>query len=284
MAVSLAGTDPTQAHIDAIRTQLGLDRPLFAQYWDWIWGLLHGDLGESYVTHRSVASLIGDRLGSTVQLALVSIVLVILIGMTLGVLGGSPRSRVARTVLDLSSSMLIAIPSFLIALVLILIFGIFHRWLPVSGEVGLFQDPAIGIQYLILPAFALALAPGAVVGRMVQTEMLQTRNEEFVDLAKAKGVPPRRITLRHVLRNSLGNAVVGVGLQVGNLIAGAVIIEAIFSRNGIGQLAVTSVDTRDFTTLQVLILGIVIVAAFAQILTEIVLASIDPRVRLGSKQ
>lgn len=281
VAVSLAGTDPTQAHIDAIREQLGLDRPLVIQYLDWIGGLLHGDLGESYKTHRSVASLIGDRLGSTVELAIVAIVLVILIGLLLGVMGGSPRGRFARGVLDLTSSLSIAIPNFLIALALILFTGIYHRWLPVSGEVSLLEDPGIAIQYLILPAFALALAPAAVVGRMVQTEMLQTRTEEFVDLAKSKGVSPRRITVRHVLRNSLGNAIVGVGLQIGNLIAGAVVIEAIFSRNGIGQLAVTSVETRDFTTLQVIILGIVVVAALAQILTEIILSGVDPRVRLG---
>lgn len=281
VAVSLAGTDPTQAQVDAIREQLGLNRPLVVQYWDWVTGMLHGNLGQSYRMHRSVATLIGERLGSTVELALVSTVLVVIIGIVLGVVGGSPRGRWARAMLDLASSLLVAIPSFLVALALILIFGIYHRWLPVSGEVSLFKDPWIGIQYLILPAFALALAPGAVVGRMLQTEMLKMRNEEFVDLALAKGASPRRITLRHVFRNSLGSAVVGVGLQIGNLVAGAVIIEAVFSRNGIGQLAVSSVATRDFTVLQVLILGIVLVAAICQIITEVILAALDPRVRLG---
>jgi peptide/nickel transport system permease protein len=282
VAVSLAGTDPTQEQINAIRAQLGLDRPLVAQYWHWVTGLLHGDLGQSFRTNRSVASLIGDRIGSTVQLALVALVLVIVIGTFLGVVGGTPQGRVARTILDTTSSLLIATPSFLVALTLILAFGIYHRWLPVSGEVSLFTNPGIGIQYLVLPAIALALAPAAVVGRMLQTEMLKVRDEDFVDLAVAKGVAPSRITVRHVFRNSLGSAVVGVGLQAGNLIAGAVIIEAIFSRNGIGQLAVSSVETRDFTVLQVLIVGVVMVAALCQIVTEVLLAAIDPRVRLGA--
>ncbi|MFB6671870.1 ABC transporter permease [Streptomyces sp. NPDC056390] len=281
VAAAIAGADATQVQIDAIRDQLGLNSPLPAQYWHWISGLFHGDLGQSYFKHRSVASLIGDRLESTVELALVALVLVILIGMVLGILGGSPRGRWARAVLDMGSSLLIAVPSFLFALAAILIFGIYHRWLPTGGEVSLLDDPWIGIQYLILPAFALALAPGAVVGRMLQTEMLKMRNEDFVDLALAKGVSPGAITRRHVLRNSLGSAVVGVGLQAGNLIAGAVVIEAVFSRNGIGQLAVSSVASRDFTVLQVLILGVVTVAALCQILTEIILAGIDPRVRLG---
>jgi peptide/nickel transport system permease protein len=281
VAVAVAGTDSTQAQIDAIREQLGLNSPLPAQYWQWISGLFHGDLGQSYFMHRSVASLIGERLVSTVELALVALVLVILIGTVLGVVGGSPRGRWAQAVLNTVSNLLIAVPSFLFALASILVFGIYHRWLPTGGEVSLFEDPWIGIQYLILPAFALALAPGAVVGRMLQTEMLKMRGEDFVDLALAKGVAPRRITTRHVLRNSLGSAVVGVGLQVGNLLAGAVVIEAVFSRNGIGQLAVSSVQTRDFTVLQVLILGVVMVAALCQILTEVILAAIDPRVRIG---
>ncbi|MFF1459344.1 ABC transporter permease, partial [Bacillus cereus] len=161
VAVSLAGTDPTQAQIDAIREQLGLNQPLPSQYWDWISGLFHGDLGESYLWHRSVASMIGDRLESTVELAVVALVLVIVIGLVLGIVGGSRRGRWARAVLDMFSSLLIAIPSFLFALGLILLFGIFQRWLPVSGEVSLFDDPWIGIQYLLLPALALALAPGA---------------------------------------------------------------------------------------------------------------------------
>ncbi|MGP3775353.1 ABC transporter permease [Streptomyces sp. SDT5-1] len=282
VAASLAGTDATQPQIDAIRDQLGLNDALTTQYWHWISGLLHGDLGESYLWHRSVASLIGDRLASTVELALVGLVMVVLIGLTLGIVGGSPRGRWARAVLDMTSSLFVAIPSFLFALALILTFGIFQRWLPVSGEVSLFQDPWIGLQYLVLPAFALALAPGAVVGRMLQTEMLKMRGEDFVDLALSKGVVPRRITRRHVLRNSLGSAVVGVGLQAGNLLAGAVVIEAVFGRNGLGRLAVSSVETRDFTVLQVIILGVVVIAVLCQIITEIILAAIDPRVRLGA--
>jgi peptide/nickel transport system permease protein len=184
-------------------------------------------------------------------------------------------------VLDLTNSLFVAVPSFLVGLALILVFGVLNRWLPVSGEVSLLKDPQIGIQYLILPAFALALTPGAVVARFIQTEMLATRNAEFVDLAVSKGASARRITFRHVFRNSLGTAVVAVGLQMGHVLAGAVIIEAIFARNGLGQLAVSSVQSRDYTVLQVLIVGAVFIAVACQLLTEIILAALDPRIRLG---
>ncbi|GAA4627886.1 ABC transporter permease [Actinoallomurus vinaceus] len=281
VAVTLAGENPTAANVAAIQRQLGLDRPLLVQYWDWISGLFRGDLGESYLLHRSVASVIGDRLESTVELAVLSTLLVILIGTVLGVLAGSTGRNWARATLDLAGSLFIAVPSFLIGVLLILVFGVLNRWLPVSGEVGFLHDPAIGIQYLTLPAFALALGPAAAVARLLQTEMRAAGNEEYVDLARSKGASASRVTIRHVLRNSVGTAVVAVGLQIGNLLAGAVVIEAIFNRNGLGQLVVSSVQTRDFTVLQVLILGVVFVAVICQILTEIVLAALDPRIKLG---
>lgn len=281
VAVVLAGPDPRAEDIETIRGQLGLDRSPLVQYWDWLSGLLRGDLGESFLLHRSVASVIGDRLGSTLELAVVSTLLVILIGAGLGILAGSARFGWVRALLDFTNSVLIAVPSFLVGLAFILVLGVFNRWLPVSGEVSLLDDPEIGIQYLILPALALALTPAAIVARFVQTEMLAVRNAEFVDLAVSKGVSPRRITFRHVFRNSVGSAVVAVGMQIGHVLAGAVIIEAIFARNGLGQLAVSSVQSRDFTVLQVLILGAVFVAVGCQLLTEVVLAALDPRIRLG---
>lgn len=283
VAAVLAGPDSTAQDIAIVREQLGLNRSPIAQYWDWISGLFHGDLGQSFLLHRSVSSLIGDRLGSTLELALLSTILVIVIGAVLGVLGASARHGWVRGVLDVVNSVFIAVPSFLVGLVLILVFGVFNRLLPVSGEVSLFANPMIGIQYLILPSLALALTPAAVVARFVQTEMLAMRNAEFVDLALAKGASATRVTYRHVLRNSLGSAVVAVGLQMGHVLAGAVIIEAIFARNGLGQLAVSSVQDRDFTVLQVLILGAVAVAVVCQLLTEIILASLDPRIRLGEQ-
>jgi peptide/nickel transport system permease protein len=121
----------------------------------------------------------------------------------------------------------------------------------------------------------------AGVARLVQTSMLAVRQEDFVDLAVAKGVPPRRINVRHILRNSLGPAVVAIGIRFGDLLAGAVVIEAIFARNGLGQLAVSSAQSADYTVIQVLIVGAVFIAVVGQLLTEIVLAALDPRVRLG---
>lgn len=279
-AVVLAGPDPTPQVVASIRVDLGLDKPLWEQYLNWVTGLFHGNLGQSYILHRSVSGLIGARIGSTVQLAAMATIIMIVVGFVLGVLGGSPRRPWARLVVDAFNTLFLAAPPFLTGMILILLLGIVWPVLPVSGEVSVFDNPSFGLQYLILPATALALPQAAVIARLLQTSMLTTRSEDFVDLAKAKGVPTGRITRRHVLRNSLNSTVVVVGLHVGHLLAGAIVVEAIFARNGLGALAVSSVETRDYLVVQVLILLAVFVAVVMQLLSEIALAMLDPRIRL----
>lgn len=281
-AIALAGSDATAADIEAIREQLGLNVPLPIQYVNWMGGLLRGDLGISYSTMRPVAELIGSRLESTVELALSATLIMVLLGIVLGVLAGSERSGWARAVLDSVNTVMLATPPFLTGLLLILLLGIVFPVLPVSGEVSLLDDPWLGFQFLILPATALALPNAAVIARLVATSMQTVRREEFIDFAVAKGVPARLIRSRHVLRNSLGTGVVAIGLRIGDLLAGTIVTEAIFARSGLGQLAVTSVQSRDYSVIQVLIVGAIFIAIIAQLLTEIALAALDPRIRLGA--
>ena len=280
-AAVVAGPDATPETIAAIRTELGLDRPLVTQYLDWVRGLFTGDLGQSLQYNRPVSELIGDRLASTVELAVLAGIFLVVFGIGLGILAGSARSRWARVLVEGTNTGLLAAPPFLVGLLFILLFGVAFRVLPISGEISVLENPSIGIQYLLLPALALALPMSAGVARLVQTRMLAVRQEDFIDLAVSKGVSPRRIDVRHVLRNSLGPAVVAIGIRFGDLLAGAVVIEAIFARNGLGQLAVSGAQSSDYTVVQVLIVGAVFIAVVGQLLTEIVLAALDPRVRLG---
>jgi peptide/nickel transport system permease protein len=281
-AVTIAGPDATPNQIEAIRESLGLDQPPLQQYFTWLFGVFRGNFGMSYIFNRPVADLILSRVESTLELALLASIFMIIIGLVLGVLGGSARSKLARLAVDATNSLLLATPAFLIGLLLIVAFGVAWRILPISGEVSLLEDPEIGIQYLVLPALALALSQAAVIARLLQTTMNTTWGEEFVDLARSKGASPVRLTYRHVLRNSLGAAVVAIGIRVGELFGGAIIIEAIFARNGLGQLAVQAVNSRDYQLIQVLILGAVLIAVISQLVTELILAGLDPRVRLDA--
>lgn len=281
-AIAVAGPDASPETLALIHKQMGLDKPLVTQYLDWIGGVLSGDLGRSFTTSRPVAELIGTRIGGTLELALVAAVLMVAIGVGLGVWTVTARRLTTRAMLDGINSALLAAPPFLTGLMLILLLGIAVPILPISGEVSLFEDPIIGVQYLILPALALALPQAATIARLVTASMRTTEAEDFVDLAIAKGVPHRIVVRKHILRNSMGPALVTIGLRFGELLAGAIVIEAIFARHGLGTLAVTSVQTRDYLVVQVLILAAVTVAVVMQILTDLGVALLDPRIRLGA--
>ncbi|MBR7742684.1 ABC transporter permease [Phycicoccus sp. BSK3Z-2] len=280
-AVALVEGDADPATIEALRAEMGLDLPLWEQYLRWVGNLLQGDLGNSYLLNRPVSQLIGARMESTIELTVAATLLMIVVGLVFGILGGSRLTPWARTAVDAWNTFFIAVPAYLVGLLLILFFGIYNRVLPVSGEVAVLDDPNFGLQYLILPALALSLPAAATVSRLVQTSMLTNRGEDFVDLAVSKGVSPRRITTRHVARNSLGTAAVVVGLRIGDLLAGSLLIELIFARNGLGSLAVGAVQQRDYLLVQVLILFAVVIAILAQLASEITLAALDPRIRLG---
>jgi peptide/nickel transport system permease protein len=280
-AAAAAGPDASAEQIEALRTAMGLDRPLVEQYFSWIGGLLTGDLGQSLQFNRPVSELIGDRLGSTLELTIAAILILTVVGIGVGVFGGSARSRLARFTSDATNTLLLATPPFLAGLLLIIVLGVAFPVLPISGEVAVLDDPVIGLQYLFLPAVALAVPMSAGVARLVQSSMHNVWQQDFVDLAVAKGVPRRRISVRHVVRNSLGPAVVALGMRFGDMLAGAVVIEMIFARNGIGQLAVTGVQNADYNLVQVIIVGAVLIAVLMQLITEVALAALDPRVRLG---
>ena len=283
-AVTAAGPDARPEVIADIRAQMGLDQPLALQYWQWLTGLFRGDLGTSFTTGRPVSELISDRLASTLELAVAAGLLFVVIGFALGVVTASTRSGVVRAVLDATNSVLLAAPPFLTGLLLILLLGIVFPVLPVSGEVSILDNPNFGIQYLLLPAVALALPQAAALARLLDTSMTATSREDFVDLARAKGLRPARIVRRHILRNSLGPPLVIVGLRLGELLAGAIVVEAIFARHGLGSLAVSSVQSRDYLVIQALIVAAVIIAALLQLATEVGVAALDPRVRLGAKR
>ncbi|GLQ56532.1 ABC transporter permease [Devosia nitrariae] len=279
-AQTIAGADATAEQVAAIRVELGLDQPVYAQYGRWLGDLLVGDLGTSLITSRPVGQLIMARLGSTLELAIAATVLMVVLGIGLGILAGSIRKGAGRAGLDGAVSVLLATPPHVTGLILILVLGITFNLLPISGEVSVLRDPLVGISLLIMPALALALPQAAMIARLIQARMYQVRQEEFVDLAIAKGVPPRRIVLSHILRNSMGTAVVATGIRVGELLAGAVVIEAIFARNGLGLMAVDAVSSRDYQVVQIVVLGAVVIAVLVHLLSEILLAALDPRIRL----
>jgi peptide/nickel transport system permease protein len=280
-AAVLAGPDADAATLAAISHQLGLDRSPAVQYFGWLKGIASGNLGDSLIFHQPISTLITASFGSTLQLAIAATLLMCAIGIGLGVLGGASRSARLRGTLDTVFSIFLALPTYVTAVLALIAFGVvFPNFLPISGAGDFTQDPGYALKALVLPSIALAIPHSAVVGRLLQSKMREQAREDYVRAAKAKGLSNARIVGVHVLRNSLSTAIVVIGIRFGGLLGGAVLIEALFARNGLGQLLTTSILNRDYYIVQDLVLFSVCVAIIMQLLSEVILASIDPRVRL----
>jgi peptide/nickel transport system permease protein len=280
-AVLVAGPDASAETIEAVRRQLGLDRGIVSQYLTWISGLLTGDLGRSYVLGAPIAQLIATGAAGTLTLTAAACVIAALGGGLAGVILATTGNRWLRSVVDALTSLAFAVPTYVSGVLLVLVFAVTLRILPASGQYpgGFWSAPDLALQYLLMPAVCLALPAAAVVARFLAAAMRSTLDEDFIQTGVAKGLSKRRNTMRHVLPNSLPPVVTVFGIQVGQMLGGAIVVEAIFAWPGVGQLLLQGVLNRDYLLVQDLLLLAVTVFVVIQLLTDIVHALIDPRIR-----
>ncbi|WP_030208090.1 ABC transporter permease [Streptomyces bikiniensis] len=278
-AAVLAGPDASAETEAAIRARLGLDEPLPAQYLRWLGDLLTGDLGPSYAIGGQTADLIGDGLGATVELTLGALLFVVVLGGAFGILGATSRNRWVSTAVRVLTTGALSVPPFVTGVLLVLLFSVLLGVLPPGGRVPLLTAPDLGVQYLLLPALCLALPSAAVLGRYLKDGIERALGEDYVRTATAAGIAPRRLLWRHALPNALPPVVTLLGMQTGNLLGGAVLVEAIFAWPGLGQLAEQALVRRDYPVVQDLLLLLVTVFVLVQLLTDLVHAWLDPRIR-----
>jgi peptide/nickel transport system permease protein len=279
--LAVLGGEARPEQVEAMRKQIGLDRPLVVQYGRWLGRVAQGDLGVSVINSYPVWSLIGLKLPATLALAAGALTAALLISLPLGILAairqGSwvDRLAVGFTALGLS------VPTFWLGVLLILLFGLRLQWLPASGYVPLFTRPALSLQHLLMPSVTLGIAIAAILTRFVRTAMLEVIREDYVRTARAKGLPEGRVVVRHALKNAFIPVLTVIALQVGNLLGGAVITESIFDYPGIGQLILYAVTTKDYTVVQGTLLLLVFAFVLINLLTDVAYAVLDPRVRYG---
>ncbi|MGW4378820.1 ABC transporter permease [Kitasatospora sp. NPDC004531] len=278
-ATTLAGPDASPATIDAIRARLGLDEPLAAQYLHWLGQVLTGDLGPSYAIGGQVSALIGDGIAATAQLTVAALLLVVALAVPVALLGASARRRPAAGLLRALTTGALAVPPFVTGVLLVLLFAVSLRLLPAGGYAAFTDAPDLAVQYLALPALCLALPSAAILARYLQDGLERALAEDYVRTATALGVPRRRILWRHALPNALPSAVTVLGLQIGQLVAGAVVVERIFAWPGLGQLIEQGVQRRDYPVVQDLLLLVVAGYVVVQLLTDLAYSWLDPRVR-----
>lgn len=267
----LAGLNASAEQVSRIRAQLGLDEPLLAQYWQFLTGVLTGDLGESARTSRPVTSEIGVRLPATLILAVVATVIGTIAGVTAGVIAAVRRNSVLDHLISSVAMMGVSMPVYWLGLLLILLFAVTLGWLPAAGS----GEPLS----IVLPAVTLAAFSTALISRMTRASMLEVLGQDYVRTAEAKGAPPTTVIIKHGLRNAFIPILTVISLQFGALLGGAVLTETVFGWPGIGRLLVDSIGARDFAVVQ----GIVLVYAAAFILLNVIVdvlyVVIDPRIR-----
>jgi peptide/nickel transport system permease protein len=265
---------PTEAQIQQVREELGLDRPLLVQYATWVGNAARGDLGTSFVMQRPVAGQIRARLGATAELAVAALLLTVLLAIPFGILAAIFHRRWPDNLLRICALTAASIPSFFFAYLLIGTMATRLGLFPVAGRQGLSS--------LVLPALALALGPTAVVSRLLRSSLLEALSEDYITTARSKGVAEWRVVWRHAVRNAVIPVVTVLGSILGHLLTGAVIIEFIFAWPGLGRLTLEAVVQRDYPMIQGIILFAGFVFVVLNLLVDLSYRFFDPRVRLGA--
>ena len=262
-----------------LRSDLGLDRPLYLQYATWMGRLLQGDLGSSIRNREPVIENVGRRIKPSLQLAGFAMAISLLVATPIGILSAARRN----TMLDRFGTSFalfgICMPNFLIALLLIFVFGVTLRWLPISGYVDPMEEPWDGIRSLALPAITLGLALAAVITSTLRSSMLEALSEDYIRTARAKGLSEGAVIRAHALKNALIPVVTVLGLQLGTLIGGAVITEYVFALPGVGRLVVDAVFARDYPLVQGVVLLIAVGFILSNLMVDLLYGWIDPRIR-----
>lgn len=278
----MVGFDAPQEEVDAVRVSLGLDQPLPVQYVRWLGQVVQGDLGVSLINKFPVGDLVLAKLPATIELAFAALLLSLLVSIPLGIFAAVRAGRWPDYVVSFASAAFIGTPNFWIGLLYILLFSIALPFLPPSGRVPLTEDPIRGLQHLILPTLTLALPVAMVQVRFIRAAFLEVLSQDYVRTARAKGVDERMVLLRHGFRNALIPIITVIGIQFGNLLGGAVIIESLFAWPGVGRMLVESINNRDYAITQAGLLYLVGIFLLINLLVDVLYGVIDPRVRLGS--
>ncbi len=267
---AMVGERADSATIARLRAELRLDDPLPAQFAHYVWGVVRGDLGRSYITQRPIVQDLRERFPKTAELALAAMALAAVSGITLGVLAavrpGGPVDRIAM----LLSYLGVSFPVYWVGLLLILVFAVALQWLPPSGSGGL--------AYLLLPALTLGMRSIAFLARMTRAAMLDVLSSDFVRTARAKGLAERAVVLRHGFRNALVPVITVLGLDTGNYLTGSILTETIFGWPGLGRYVLTAIDKRDLPAIQGSILFMSVVFVVVNLVTDLLYAKADPRI------
>ena len=284
VVASILGTEATPEREAQLREELGLNKPPVQRYMDWVKDLIQGDFGESYRYSKNmnemmpVAELIGDKLPVTLWLAALSMMLIVVVSIPLGVLWARSSNHFLDVVMGVITQTAMAIPSFFLGILVTYLFGILFRLFAPGGYVSYQKDFGGFLRYLLFPALSIAIPKIAMTARFLRNSMLTELKSDYVRTAYSKGCSRRRVMYGHVLRNAMMPVVTFLGMIIAEIVAGSIVVEQVFGLPGIGRLLISSISTRDFPVVEILILYITFVVIFVYFLVDILYRVIDPRI------
>ncbi|MBP5734093.1 MAG: ABC transporter permease [Lachnospiraceae bacterium] len=284
VVTSILGTEATPEREEALRKELGLDKPPVVRYFRWAGDVIRGDFGESYRYSKNmnqmmpVKELIGDKLPVTLLLAALSMILIAVIAIPLGVLWARTKNRFLDVVMNMGSQTAMAVPSFFLGVLVTYLFGILLKWFSPGGYVSYKESFWGCVRYLVFPAISVAIPKIAMTARFLRNSMLTESGSDYVRTAYSKGASERRVAYGHVLRNAMMPVVTFLGMIVAEIVAGSIVVEQVFSLPGIGKLLISSISTRDFPVVEILILYITFVVIVVYFLVDVLYRVIDPRI------
>jgi peptide/nickel transport system permease protein len=277
-AMAVMGESVNQEDLARTRAELGLDKPCYVRYADWLFKVLQGDLGRAVKSNQPVTEIVLQRLPVTVELTLLAMLISILLAVPAGIFAALQRNSVWDVLNAIVSMIGLAMPPFWMGILLILLFSVWWGWLPSSGYVGFFKDPLKNLQHLAMPAFAIGLAFAATIMRQIRSSMLEVLGEEYIVTARAKGLRESVVIWKHALRNALIPVVTVISMQMGRLIGGAVVTETVFALPGVGREMVDGIIARDYPVVMALILITALCVVLTNTLVDIIYVVIDPRI------
>lgn len=278
-AAAMLGMDATPAQLEAMREEMGLNAPLPVRYGAWVAGLLKGDLGISYNYQLPVAELLQDKLPVTIALAGITLALILVLSIPMGLLTARFADSRIGGLLNVGNQAVMAIPSFFLGVLIILVFGLLLKWFT-PGQYVSYQDDLSGfLGYLIAPGLAIAIPKSAMVVKFLRNSVLDQKKSDYVRTAKSKGNSEKRILYRHILKNAAIPVITILGMMIADTMAGSIVVEQVFNLPGIGRLLVASIGNRDYPVVQAVVVYIAAIVVSVNCMVDILYRYIDPRIR-----
>jgi len=281
LAYVILGDQATPEKVEALRHDMGLDQPLLIRYFHWLGHILQGDFGRSFRTGQTVLQVVAERLPVSFELMILAELIGLVIGVPLAILCAARSGSAFDRFMTSSAFAMLSMPTFLSAILLIYLFAVSLRWFPATGYVPFSEDPLANLRFMVLPALTLAFAEWPGIMRVLRSDMIATLQEDYIALARAKGLTARRILFVHALKPSSLTLVTITGINIGRLIGGALIVESIFALPGIGRLIVGAIYTRDLVIMQGVVLLVASGFVIMNFVVDMLYAVLDPRIRHG---